>query len=750
MINYIKDCLYWIHLTFFKPLTLREILKDFKRKEIIKIFLRVYLFGAIIVFLIEISVGLICGFFDTSFNWREMFFSTLIVLVGGVFGGLFYSLFGDLFIGLFVGLFFGLFVGLSYGLFFDLFFGLFFGLGIGLVIGLFVGLFVNLFVDLFVGLFVGLYFGLFFGLSLGLDEGLGEVLNFFLVYTIVFLSSYLRPFYIFPHLLKYKRSLKDVFFSFNLFQNSPVYWDEAIALPLPYLSDWLVQLVKQDRKKGFAEIDYVIKKSPNQRKKAQAALLTIAAQDLSEYESIEDLQNAGEVVEFIPSEYSTYWRRKKTDLSDFRRRINDIADLAKDYQNRETLAGRLEAMKSLSEKMSAVGHSMAFTPETKIFRSPLEKWSKIVAREEEKITKELDATPIPNPYISGKPLNDSDKNRKVFTGRRDIIRAIEENIVNPQERNSLLLYGRRRIGKTSTLKNLQGFLSQYVTVYIDFQNAKWRDSDAAFCKNLIKEIASEFKKKRLLENNALNLQAEDFEKNTFTKFDEYLDFFEKEAARTKRKILLTFDEYEKLKSDFEGSNISHEVFNQLRNIVQHREQTVVLFSGSHRFEEMEKINWSDYLINTKTLELSFLTKEDSAKLLTEPVPKLIYEAGVKEKIIELTHCQPYLLQVFGSDLVNHLNAEMRFNATKEDLELIVEKVLVSADGYFHNTWSEEMSVEEQKIMRTLAAEGEQNSNDLPHQDALRKLIRKEVVKEMNGKCKLTIELFKLYLLKKGL
>lgn len=335
-------------------------------------------------------------------------------------------------------------------------------------------------------------------------------------------------------------------------------------------------------------------------------------------------------------------------------------------------------------------------------------------------------------------------------GRRDIVAAIEENIINPQERNALLLYGRRRIGKTSTLKNLSRFLkSQYLTVYIDFQNAKWRDNDTAFCYNLIKDILSELEKYELI-REPYKLKIEEFEKHTFTVFNEWLDEIEKISKATGKQILLTFDEYEKLEEDFEKSKITTDVFNQLRNIVQHRERIVVLFSGGHRFEEMQKVNWSDYLINTKTLELSFLSTQDAKRLLTEPVPKLNYEKGIREKIIELTHCQPYLLQSFGSDLVNHLNEKKRFTATQHDFEIIVEKVLVSAQAYFYDTWSEDMSKDEQEIIRTLAKDKTKNSKSLPSEPALKKLIRKEVVEETNGKCRLKIELFRLYLLKNKL
>ena len=46
-----------------------------------------------------------------------------------------------------------------------------------------------------------------------------------------------------------------------------------------------------------------------------------------------------------------------------------------------------------------------------------------------------------------------------------------------------------------------------------------------------------------------------------------------------------------------------------------------------------------------------------------------YEPGVVDRIPELTHNQPYLLQAIGSELVNQLNTSNRMTATMDDLNI---------------------------------------------------------------------------------
>jgi hypothetical protein len=207
-----------------------------------------------------------------------------------------------------------------------------------------------------------------------------------------------------------------------------------------------------------------------------------------------------------------------------------------------------------------------------------------------------------------------------------------------------------------------------------------------------------------------------------------------------KQILLTFDEYERMELGITNAKISEAVLNQLRTIIQHRERIVVLVSGSHRFEELKAVNWSDYLINAKTLELSYLKPDEARALLTEPVPNLRYDEAVLDEILDVTHCQPYLLQAVASDLVNYLNGQKRQHATMDDLAIAVEKVLVTADGYFYNTWND-CSANEQEVLRTLVTGQDESLLTAELQAAVQSLRRKEVVEPKPEGYRLSVALF---------
>ncbi len=75
-------------------------------------------------------------------------------------------------------------------------------------------------------------------------------------------------------------------------------------------------------------------------------------------------------------------------------------------------------------------------------------------------------------------------------------------------------------------------------------------------------------------------------------------------------VLICFDEYEKIEERILKNSLTKDVLDQLRHIIQHRKYFVILISGSNELRELQ-LNWSDYLINTKMIKISYLSKDDA-------------------------------------------------------------------------------------------------------------------------------------------
>ncbi|MDW8102705.1 MAG: hypothetical protein RMK30_07510 [Anaerolineae bacterium] len=122
-----------------------------------------------------------------------------------------------------------------------------------------------------------------------------------------------------------------------------------------------------------------------------------------------------------------------------------------------------------------------------------------------------------------------------------------------------------------------------------------------------------------------------------------------------RTFLLCLDEYERLEEVVRETG-SRMPLNFLRHVMQHRPRWALLFSGSHMLDELAPY-WSDYLINTRAVLVSYLREEDARALIRRPVQDFpdIYEDEAVEAIVRLTRGQPYLVQLTGYELVEHLN-----------------------------------------------------------------------------------------------
>ncbi len=84
-----------------------------------------------------------------------------------------------------------------------------------------------------------------------------------------------------------------------------------------------------------------------------------------------------------------------------------------------------------------------------------------------------------NPYIAGNPVGNSN----AFVGRVDVLREVQRILERPQE-NAILLYGQRRIGKTSVLQYLQARLSEQSgrhSLYFDLQDKAQLSLDQVVC-----------------------------------------------------------------------------------------------------------------------------------------------------------------------------------------------------------------------------------------------------------------------------
>jgi hypothetical protein len=199
-----------------------------------------------------------------------------------------------------------------------------------------------------------------------------------------------------------------------------------------------------------------------------------------------------------------------------------------------------------------------------------------------------------------------------------------------------------------------------------------------------------------------------------------------------KRFLLCLDEFERLSEVEEATRTR--TLNFLRNVLQHRQKWTLLFSGSHQLSELPPY-WSDYLINTRALRISYLQESEARELILQPVEDFakIYEPSAVDVIIQLTRCQPYLVQLVCYEVVELLNREIRENrrdagtvkATGEDIHAVIPTVIERGDQYFRELWTS--LTESDRTLLRCVVQGE--TPTAQHKKVVRKLVQKEILEK---------------------
>jgi type II secretory pathway predicted ATPase ExeA len=335
----------------------------------------------------------------------------------------------------------------------------------------------------------------------------------------------------------------------------------------------------------------------------------------------------------------------------------------------------------------------------------LEVWETLLADELAAAQKQ---EAIPNVYVAGRPL---DTKSKVFRGRRDIFKSLEQELISPAEqRPAILLFGARRTGKTSVLRQLPETLGpQVIPVAVDLQDAALEKDAAGLLYKIAEKIRSDALQFRRLEFGELSRTALDA--NPYSAFSDWL--LKLQETIGDRWILLNLDEYEYLEKMMNDDRIDDRIFQMLRTLLQNHPRLTLLLSGAHTFEDLNPI-WSHHLINARVIKINPLNESEARELITKPISDypLVFTDKAVQDILDATACQPYLIQAVCRDLVNMKNDEHHFHANPKDVLKALESVVVSATAYFQDLWEGPDTDKAQQIIMGAIAKAKSGSLSL--------------------------------------
>ncbi|HEU4387790.1 MAG TPA: hypothetical protein VFV34_08340, partial [Blastocatellia bacterium] len=169
-----------------------------------------------------------------------------------------------------------------------------------------------------------------------------------------------------------------------------------------------------------------------------------------------------------------------------------------------------------------------------------------------------------------------------------------------------------------------------------------------------------------------------------------------------RTLLILIDEYELIESKVDDGKLSPELFTFLAGLMDNKERLSLIFTGSRRLEERDKKYWRELLRRSLFRKVGFLTYNDTARLIAEPVQgRVVYGRGMIDRVYRLTAGQAFYTQVICQNSVDHMNEHRQNWITLRDLEKVIGDILDNPLPQMIYTW-DGMSDDEKMILSLLA------------------------------------------------
>ena len=292
-----------------------------------------------------------------------------------------------------------------------------------------------------------------------------------------------------------------------------------------------------------------------------------------------------------------------------------------------------------------------------------------------------------NPYIAGAPVTEA----RMFFGREDVFQWIENSIAGQYADHILVIHGQRRVGKTSVLKQLGNRLpKRYIPVFFDLQGRTHTTLDR-FLWWLAREIVRVLKQDRGIEFPLPDKDA----------FASDIEYFEhrflpdlKPALGTDT-LLLTFDEFDNLEESEVKEELARPLTDYLRRLMGGAGLNFIFSIGSsgRKLENMQA-TYTEFFKTALYKKISFLNEDQTRKLITQPVEKLIeYDRHAVSRIYQLAGGHPYFTQLTCHELFAKCQQTDERIIKESDVESVLDDVVERGTVNLKFVWDEASDIE---------------------------------------------------------
>jgi ligand-binding sensor domain-containing protein len=286
-----------------------------------------------------------------------------------------------------------------------------------------------------------------------------------------------------------------------------------------------------------------------------------------------------------------------------------------------------------------------------------------------------------NPYISGEPVREAD----MFFGRHELL----NKILNALHRNSIMIYGERRIGKTTLLYQLAEQLRQtedpdwvFIPVSVDLEGTPQTRFFLVLMEDIcgvLRAYLPEMPPSRfdaVMAGTVGDRPEQEYTDRHFSAdLRALLDAVKTVVAPRNVRVILLIDEMDVI--DTYDSIVQQ----QLRRIFMatFAENLGAVVAGIQISKAWDRVE-SPWYNMFNEIALKPFDDKAARQLLTEPVRGTYeWEPAALDFVIARAEGRPYRLQQYGLEAVNHMLAAGRLRITPEDVQA-ADEIIERARG----------------------------------------------------------------------
>jgi hypothetical protein len=372
--------------------------------------------------------------------------------------------------------------------------------------------------------------------------------------------------------------------------------------------------------------------------------------------------------------------------------LNTTAATVRGYLAATSPVTRRNALLLANEQLEAIAQQVSNwrEPLRLLLKLVVERWRQVLVKEGGELARTDTASPVANPYVIGNPVRGY-----LFVGRENILRELEELWAKEGQCSSVVLFGHRRMGKSSILQNLgDRFGAGTIIVNFNMENYGWAQNNGELLFNLALQLYDSWRDSGH-NDLAEPEEAQFLNHNPYMVFNRFLTNLNRVVKG--ERFIITVDEFEIIEEGINEGRFDSYLLRYWRGTFQNYPWFIMAFAGLHNLEEMRRDYWNPFYGSVKSIPVSFLSPNAARRLITQPDPNFAidYESEAVEKIIKLTNGQPYLVQLICHTLVTHFNRQTFEEGiererwfTVEDVEAVINAPEFYRDGnaYFNGVW----------------------------------------------------------------